>query len=518
VLTRLRLLAPLLVVLAGCAAGPAELQTELALDDGLVHFALSTDGKNRFTVGAHSCEAKRGGSCTLSVPTAELAGGWNEVVVETKRRTGEDSPLRAVFFLGDEAFRRECTVTESGTIGVASGLVFDLACRFDLGFHGELLGEPLVNDQGSVPALDVPVDERSGASPDRPLIAASLPLVVVNRSGGRWERPIDVVLPAPLVQLAVEGWRDPWYEREMPLRLRAEAGAEVVLDGQPVSLRPGEWTEHRVQVDPGPNAIRIEARREGRLPTIREIRVRGAAPDTPLYIDQPTVDEFVTEETRVVLRGATVPEARLYLFKRPVEFASDGRFELEVLLDEGLNEIELFAVVDPAPGIERRPPTKRVFRIQSNPNPDKEVERFLAGAEQEQMDRALADLAQDPWALLGERVRFPLVVEEIATSLAGGSCSARISGVACTHEATRPVQLGFRPRRARACDGVELPAVVDIDLCPKLERGERIQVLGTVRGGLGGRFDQLTVERPVIEAHHIEAWPYLVAEEPGGAP
>ena len=509
------IIACLLLLLAGCAAGPAAVQTEPAAEAGLVRFEFTTAGKNDFTVGGHTCEALKGGGCVLEVPTADLQGGWNEIEVETRRRTGEKEKLKSVFFLGDEAFARDCTVTESSESGDPAELEFALACAFEEGFHGELFGEPMQGGRASVRAVDVPRDPEVAGGVTQPLARAQLPLVVVNRAGGQWPRPVDVVVPLPLVQLAIEGARPTWYEPVLPLRLRVETGAQVFVDGREVGP-PGRdgVIKAEVAIDPGPNTVTIEARLHGRVPTVHELAIRGSAPDTPLYIDEPLRDDFTTIDRVLVVRGVTSPQARLYVGSRPVDIPADGSFELQVPLIEGYNEVEVMAVVDPSPGVRRRPPTKRTFQVQCTPRPRLEMEQFLSSAPQDEIDEALAGLGEDPWVFLGRRVRFALVVEDVATSLGDGGCAARIAGLACTKEVSRPVLVGFERRLARACIGHELPAVVELDSCPELAAGDRLDVVGTIQGGLGGRHGDLTVERPRIKATWAAPSPWLL--EPTG--
>lgn len=502
-----------LVLLAGCAAGPAAVETEAAPDAGLVRFEFSTDGKNGFTVGGHTCEAESGGGCVLEVPTAELQGGWNEIQVETRRRTGGKQALQAVFFLGDEAFQRDCDVQESSTSGDPDELEFQLSCRFEEGFHGEIFGEQMVEDRATVRAVDIPVPDGIGGVL-QPAARVGVPLFVVNRGGGRWKRPVDVVVPLQLVQVAIEGVRPVWYEPVLPLQLTAEQGATIFVDGRqtdPIDREGRVMVD--VTIDPGPNTIEVEARMAGRVPAVHRLAVRGSHPDTPLYIDAPTRDEFTTTDKDLVVRGVTSPQARLYLGSRPVDIAPDGSFELLVPLEEGYNEVEVMAVVDPSPGVRRRPPTKRTFQVRSTPKPSLEVEQFLSVVPPEEIDETLAGLGADPWVYLGNRVRFAMEVEEIATSLTDGECAARVAGIACTKEVTRPVQVGFQRRVARACSGDELPAVVELSSCPELTIGDRIEVVGEVLGGLGGRHRGLTVERPRIAASWVKPSPWLV--DPG---
>ncbi len=502
-------------MLAGCAAGPASVSTQAVAESGLVRFEFATEGKNSFTVGGSSCDAPKGGTCVVEVSTADLQAGWNEISIETRRRTGEDEALAARVFVGEESFRRDCEVTEVGGPDPRT-LVYELACTFDEGFHGVLDGVPMADGKARVPAAEVEVHEDPAeAGVLRPLVMGRLPVVVTNRAGGEWRRPVGVVVPLPLVQLSVKGWQNPWYEDEMPLRIRAEQGSSITIDGETVRpTRDGASFTVNAKVKPGPNTIRIEAAKEGRVRALVDLRIRGKAPDTPLYVFEPASDDVVTDEAYVRIRGRTSPDAKLYLANRPMDTNRDGSFDLVVPLDEGENEISVLAVVDPAVGVRARPPTKRTFNVLMEAKAEPRQRTYTPEEEAETNTAVLVALGKDPWSHVGALVEFPMVVDDMATSLVKDGCEARLEGDACTHEVERDVRVGFSLVTARACDGELMPAVVELDHCPELERGARLLITGKVLGGLGGRVGQLTVERPRFRATRAAPAPWVVGEEP----
>lgn len=505
-----RLPLPLVLALAGCAAGPASVQSEVVTGDGLVRLRFATEGRNGFVAAGRSCEAQEGGACAIEIPTADLQAGWNQLDVQTRRRTGEDGPLRAAFFLGDDSFRRECSVTGIGDPADPQAYAFDLACRFEEGFHGELAGKPLREDRATIRAGDLDLSGFEGGV-DRPLARVDLPLAVVNRVGARWPRPVPAVVPLPLVQLAIEGAYSPWYEDVLTLRLRAEPGARVSVGGRQVGWPDSDgWVRHDVPIASGPNAIHVEATRDGKVAAVHDIEVIGAAPGTPLYLDEPASTEVVSVLPELRVRGSTSPQAKLYVGRRPIEHGPDGSFDLLIPLLEGENEVEIMAVVDPAPGVASRPPTSRTVAARHVRRPAMAAQQFLAQIPAGEMAQTLAGLAEDPWAMTSRKVRFPMVVGESSKALAPSGCTARISGLACTMETTSPVMVAFERRIARGCTGDEIPVVVELPSCPALGTGDRIEVLGTVMGGLGGRHGQLTALRPRISGALVEAAPFLV--------
>jgi hypothetical protein len=497
-----------------CAAGPASVSTEPVNEQGLVRFEFGTDGKNSFTVGGVTCSADRGGRCVVEVPYADLQAGWNEIEVETRRRTGEKEVLTARVFLGEDAFARTCEIQEQGGPD-ARTLRFHLSCTFEEGFAGVLFGEPMVDGKATVTAAEVQVDaDPAQAGVLRPLVVGRLPLIVTNRAGGEWARPLSVVVPLPLVQLSVDGALNPWFEDVMPLRIRAEEGSAIVIDGESVRpRRDGASFTIEAEIKPGPNLIRIEATKEGRVPAVVELKIRGMAPDTPLYVYQPKTTDVVTTDSFIRIRGKTLPEAKLYLANRPMDLAADGSFELIVPLDEGENEVNVLAVVDPGRNVRARPPTRRTFHILVEDNRPPTQRTWVEEIETLPNEEVLAALARDPWSHMGAEVEFSLVVEQISTSLLKDGCESRIEGLACTHEVERDVRVGFEVVRARACDGELVPAVVEYNDCPLLERGQRLLVTGKVLGGLGGRVGQWTVERPRFRASTVEPAPWVVPEE-----
>lgn len=480
-----------------------------------MRFEFATEGKNSFTVAGASCDAPRGGTCAVEVSTADLQAGWNEISIETRRRTGEEEALSARVFVGEEAFRRTCEVTEVGGPDPRT-LVYELACTFDEGFHGVLDGAAMLNGRATIPAAEVEVDEDPAeAGVLRPLVMGRLPVVVTNRAGGEWRRPVGVVVPLPLVQLSVKGWQNPWYEDTMPLRIRAEQGASISIDGESVRpARDGASFTVDAAVKPGPNTIRIEASKAGRVPAKIDLKVRGKAPDTPLYVFEPATDHVVTDQAYVRIRGQTSPDAKLYLANRPMDTGSDGTFDLVVPLDEGDNEVSVLAVVDPSLGVRARPPTKRTFTVVMEARAEPRQRTYTEEEAAETNTAVLVALGKDPWSHVGALVEFPMVVDEMATSLVKDGCEARLEGDACTHEVERDVRVGFDLVTARACDGDLVPAVVELDHCPTLERGDRLLITGKVLGGLGGRVGQLTVERPRFRATRTAPAPWVLDGEP----
>jgi hypothetical protein len=499
------------VLAAACAAGPASVEVTPRASEGLVHFEFQSEGKNTFSVGGHSCEAEPDTPCALDVPVAELQGGWNRVDVETRRRTGMASPLQARFFLGDDAFRRDCAVTETGDRADPASLGFELTCTFPEGLHGEVAGRPMPEGKASLRASEIPLDvDGQGLGVAQPVAVAEIPLVVVGKGGGRWPRPIRVVLPVPLTQLAVLGFRDPWYERTLPLQLRAEPGADLKLGGQSVPVPvAGEAFEHAVEVKPGRNTLRVEASAQGKVAAVHELELRGEWPATPLYLDEPATEHVTTFEKTIRIRGLTDPHARLYVSSRPVDLGSGGRFDLEIPLEEGLNDIELLAVVDPAPRVEPRPATKRSIQVRCRPLSDPAVQKALEKTGAGDSPDAVRAVAADPWAHEGEYLHFSMKIEEFSSSPAGkdGGCRGTLTGLLCSEEAARPVRVGYEEKQGRACLGELLPVVVETDECREADAGAWIRVVGKVVGGLGGRSGIRTVERPRIEALELRPAP-----------
>jgi hypothetical protein len=488
----------LAVALVGCSAGPAAVSTSWDAATHAVRITFETEGRNTFTVGEASCTAKAADRCSILLPAADLPAGWSTLGVGTRRRTGMDPPLSARVFLGDDAFAADCDVVELP----GDPASWRLRCTFPEGFSGLLAGRPMAGGEGTVGAAEVPLPE--GAGIDRPLVQASLPLQVVNRAGASWPRRLPVVLPVPFVQLELSGWQPLWYDPEMPLHLRAEPGAEVVVDGRAV---PGADTEEGavvgVPIRPGANRVEVEARLPGRAATRHSLLVTGSMPDTPLYLERPRALDFTTSATSLRVAGRSSPDAKIYVDTRRVPEVVDGRFDVEIPLVEGTNEMQVIAVVDGATGGGRRPPTRLNLHVVSGPAAPPAAQRLRPGDPASQRP-VLEAASVDPWSQVGAAVTFPLVVDSIARTPTGETCRVRIDGLACSEEARRPVRLGFGEVVASACAGIDFPAVVDLDDCPTdLEVGDRIGVAGAIDGAVGGRVGLRTVERPLIRA---DAW------------
>lgn len=500
------------LLLSGCSAGPASVAASWDVEAHAVRLTVTTEGKNSFTARGQSCTAKGGASCQLVLPAADLPSGWSDVVVETKRRTGMDGPLTARVFLGDDAFTADCEALELP----GSPARWDVRCAFPDGFSGELAGRPMTGGRGEVSSLDIPRSDDSPSAVDRPLIRASLPLEVVNRAGSRWPRDLPVVAPVPVVQLRLEGWQADWYDAELPLRLRAEAGAEVVVDGRVVAGADGEeGAVHTVPIQVGANRVQVEARKEGLAPARHELVITGKQPATPLYLDTPRALEFTTRGQVLRVVGRSLPHAKVYVDTRRVPELIDGRFDVEVPLVEGPNEIQVLAVVDADGGHPRRPPTKVELLVTSTPNPNPLIKQQLRAANPVSSRAVLEQAAQDAWSQAGEDVGFTLRVEDLQRTPVGEGCHVRIEGLLCPEEVRRSVQVGFEPVFASACGAEEYPAVVDLQTCPKdLQEGARIRVAGAIRGAIGGRWGTRTVERPQIDGADWEPAPWVEPPPP----
>lgn len=494
----MRVLPPILlaILLAGCSAGPASVETSWDPEAHAVRFTFRTDGKNTFTVGGQSCEAPSGGSCTLDVLAADLPAGWNDVPVDTRRRTGMDPPLTARVFLGREAFDADCSVVDLAM----EPPEFEITCSFREGFSGEIGGRPLKGGSIRILGADVPLDGVD-AGIHRPVVRAPLPLEVVNRAGARWIRPLNVTVPVPLVQLEIEGYYPLFYDRELPLNLRTEEGAEVLVDGRRVegaAERGG--ARYSVGLKPGPNRVRVEARAPGRVSSVRELIVDCKSPDTPLYIDAPTEAEGITDQAVVWFRGRTMPGAKIYVDSYLMPTDASGGFEVPVTLVEGPNEIQVLAVLDGGAGVRGRPVTKARYRLEYDPKPEQEAEGFLGRTTPGDALLAAEALAGDPWEAVGSKVRFPLVVEQVASTPRGEGCSMRLEGIGCTRQVGRDVLVNFEAVTGWACAGETFPVVVDLDECPLVRAEDRLLITGTLQGGVGGRWHLKTVERPRVQA------------------
>jgi hypothetical protein len=494
-----------LLLLCGCSAGPASVSSAWDAAGHGVSLTFTTEGKNTFTAGGQSCTAKAERPCSVLLPAADLSSGWFDLDVETRRKTGMDEPLRARVFLGDDAFSADCEVVER-----RSALsTWEVRCTFPEGFSGQLAGRPMTGGRGTVDAAEVPLPEDGGV--DRPLIKASLPLDVVNRAGATWPKALPVVVPVPLVQLRLAGWQDPWYDPKLPLSLLAEPGAQVVVNGQVVEGADGpKGAVHQVAIEAGVNRVDVEASRPGRTPARHSLLITSKAPDTPLYLETPRELAFTTTGSTLRVAGRSLPYAKIYVDTRRVPEVIDGRFDVEVPLVEGPNEIQVLAVVDGEPGVRKRPPTKLELHVDSQPNPEMEDAQQLAALDPRAQRAVLDAAADDPWSQTGQDVSFPLVVSSASRTPAGAGCQMRLEGLACSEEARREVQVGFQRTLAAACAGLEFPAVVEMDTCPKeVQKGSRIRVAGTIRGAVGGRWGVRTVERPRITATAWKTAPWV---------
>lgn len=500
---------PLLLLLIGCSAGPASVQSSWDPEAHAVRFTFSTDGKNTFTVAGRSCEAPRGGSCTLEVPAADLPAGWNDVIVDTRRRTGMDPPLSARVFLGREAFDADCDVVDLALDPPA----FDIACAFRDGFHGEIAGRAMEGGKARVLGSDVSLDGVD-VGIHRPVVRAPLPVEVVNRVGARWIHTLPLTLPVSLVQLEVGGHYPIHYETELTLTLRTEPGAEVIVDGRRVAgAASPKGVRHTVHLELGPNRVRVEARAPGRIASVRELEVDCAYPATPLYIDAPPEAAFVTDKPTAWFRGRTMPGAKVYVDSYLMPVAKDGAFEVPITLIEGPNEVSVLAVLEGRPGQRERRVTRASYQIEYNPNPAREQEVFLGKTSSTDALDAAQALAGDPWDAVGRKVRFPLVVEQVGSTPRAGGCVMRLEGVGCTRQVGRDVLVNFKEVTGWACAGDEFPVVVDLDECPIVRAGDRLLITGTLQGGAGGRWHLKTVERPRVQAAMWQPAPWVAPRE-----
>lgn len=501
-MTRHLPLLPVLLLL-GCSSGSVSVSAVTDPTLPGVRLTVQSEGKNTFSMHGASCTAEAEASCQLAVPASMLQPGWNTLTLETDRRT--DDPVEVVVHVGEELFPRDCTVTAQHVSPDPTELTYDVLCRFPTGFSGELAGRPLVDGRGTVAATGCvgPVEELT-VDLDRPLLRGAIPLVVVNEAGGRMPRSLPVAVPAPVVQLALGGWAPAWYEAEMPLELRAEEGATVLVNGEPVSLRRGRATV-QVPVSEGHNAVRVEARMPGRAPTVHQLDVQGLYPQTPLLIDQRFDGPVHTTDRTLRLSGSTLPQAKLYLNSRPLDHRG-GFFSVDVPLEEGKNEVSLLAVVDRDGRREPRPLTRvdvLVHRYaQLPPRPGQ-----AAPGKSKEARVTIGEVGADPWAHLDQPVRFTMTVDEVVQNPSmKGECIARIAGRACTDRVGGDVLIGWGISRGWACVGDEQPVAVEVAACDARE-GDDALVHGVVRGALGGRVQGVTVDRPRIEGSSFEILP-----------
>lgn len=502
-------LAALALTLTACSAGPASVVA--VVDDGIAgaRLTFTTEGKNSFTAAGVSCDADTDGSCSILIPAPDLKPGWNEVLVDTKRRT--DEPVEARFFVPDALFGRVCTVRQDGITGDPAELVFAVECSFADGFRGSLDGRIMKDGTGEISAMKCLGDLATlDVDLERPLLRGEIPLDVVGRAG-RLRRGIPVAVPAPVVQVALDGWASPWYEESLPLRVDAEPGATVTINGEghPVSDRP---LTVDIPIAEGPNEVVVVVTLEGHAPARHALSIEGKRA-TPLFLDQSYDSPLTTDRELLPLSGRTHRDAKLYLNGRPVDHRK-GRFELDAFLEEGKNDVQLLAVIESSAGRPSRPVTRLDFEVHRVPALEPEVAASAPGANPTEL--AVDTVAADPWAHVGNEIAFPMRIESIAENLSmGGECSSRIEGLACTERVRGPVLLGWSVVRGHVCIGETVPVVVEAAECPRAVEGDDVFITGVVRGALGGRHHGITRDRPSVEArtaHRLPATELLPPE------
>ena len=504
---RICLLLPL--ILAACSSGPATMDAELLEDEGVLRLVVHSEGKNIFTVAGQACEAPSGGNCSLEVPLPDLGSGWIEVTPTGQRRIGGDGPPIVRVHLGDSAFPRDCKVSEVGDAWDGASLWLDVACELRPGYSATLAGRPMEGGKGRVQVGELVAPEGEVGSVDRPLVRRDLPIVIHNRSGAERPRPLAVAVPVPLVQLSVEGWEDPWFETELPVRVRAEDGATLWIDGaRVVPPRAGASFVHTLPVRPGANEFVIEASQEGKVSARTVLHIGGEAPHTPLIIESPEKTKFTTTDPVLHLSGRTSPEAKLFVDRVPVQVSAEGFWVFDARLEEGENEVAVIAEVDGSVGSTGRPRSSRIFEVRLDPKPNLRV-RETEQRRNTQAQAAFADITRDPTMAPGALVRFHFVIEEVQTSLTKTGCRARLLGRGCTDPQAHRVRVGFVVKDAWACVGELWPTVVDTSTCPEAEAGDWMLVNGDSAGVLGGRVAERTVARPLVQASSIEIHPLV---------
>ncbi len=170
-------------------------------------------------------------------------------------------------------------------------------------------------------------------------------------------------------------------------------------------------------------------------------------------------------------------------------------------------------MLDGGLGVRARPVTKARYLIEYNPKPELEEEGFLGRTTSAEALEAAEALADDPWDAVGQKVRFPLVVEQVASTPRSEGCSMRLEGIGCTRQVGRDVLVNFEPVTGWACAGKKFPVVVDLDECPIVRADDRLLITGTLQGGVGGRWHLKTVERPRVQAVLWEPAPWVEARE-----
>ena len=481
---------------------------------GLVRFAFTTAGKNTFGLGDRQCEAAEGAGCEIEVPVAELQGGWSRIPVTTKRATGMDAPLAAEVYLGEAAFPRECTADDVAGLRREDAAI-ELQCTFPDGYHGELFGEALEGGRRRIPVAQLVAtaafDKESGdhwPTPDDPLLVVAIPVEVVNLGGGRLVRAVRVAVPAPFVQFELSGQEAIWFERSMPLSLRAEPGATIKIDGKRVfPKRDGAAFVVDRRIEPGENRLEIRAEMPGRVPSVHTLEIDGRWPGSPLQIDEPIESTLSTDEATLRVRGRTHPKAEVFWGRVPVPVQRDGSFVVDAYLEEGRNDVEVSAfLAETEYGRLSRKPTTRTFVVDRLPRVTSRALSASASATAEQLDPVtIGEVAEHPWQTAGERVRFTMRADDVSLFPSEAGCTASIEGVGCGREETRTAHIGFRDVLARTCVGERHPTFVELDSCPKKEiEGTWVEVDGTVMGGFAGRgVDQTTVVRLRVQGTSV---------------
>ncbi len=501
------------VCLGGCSAGVATVVAQVQDPGGGVLLSFETEGRNTFTTTGQSCEAGKDGGCSLVLPAADLIPGWNLLAIQTERRTGQ--PLVARFFVPDAFFGRECTVKPRGLTGDPDELSFDVECTFAEGFKGVIDDVPMTGGKATVSAMRCLGDLASlDVDLERPLLQGMVPLDVVGRRG-RLRRGIPVAVPAPVVQVSLQGWASPWFEESMPLQVEAEPDSTVTVNGrQETPSGDGGVVTVQIPITIGANEVVVEVNKAGHATARHALAIEGRYPSTPLFLDQQYESPLTTDRELLPLSGRTHPDAKLYLSGRPVDHHK-GRFELDAYLEEGKNDVQLLAVVQAQQGRRARPLTRvdfevhRTLAVPPTFAPSADVAGPDAGP-------PLVEVARDPWAHVGSNISFPMRIEGIAENLSlAGECSARIEGLACSERVGGPVMLGWSVVEGWVCIGEEIPVVVQAAVCPRAVVGDDVQIQGVIRGALGGRHHGMTTDRPSIDAsaaHRLPATRLLPPE------
>lgn len=500
------LVAACLLGLTGCSAGTATVVVEVDQGIGGARLTFHTEGRNTFTAVGASCEADKGGSCSVTLAAADLLPAWNRLEIATDRRTAD--PLEVRFFVADEFFGRDCTVSPRGLTGDPDEMTFDVQCTFADGFTGVIDDVPMTDGRASVPATRCLGDvEALEVDLARPLLRGAIPLDVVGRRG-RLRRGIPVAVPAPVVQVSLQGWASTWFEETLPLSIDAEPGSTITVNGreETASTEDGP-TIVKLPVTIGANEVVVVVRKPGHAPARHVLAIEGRHPATPLFLDQAYESPLTTDRELLPLSGHTHPDARLYLNGRPVEH-HEGRFELEAFLQEGKNDVQLLAVIEASAGRRSRPLTRIDLEVDHTLTAPAAVlpadpVAAPAGA------LSVAVVATDPWAHVGSAVSLPMRIEAISENLSlAGECSARIEGLACSERVSGPVMLGWSVVQGWVCIGEQIPVVVEASVCPRAVVGDDVLISGVVRGAMGGRHQGVTRDRPSIEgvaAHRLPA-------------